>query len=154
MGYYWLNQRREERSGYRDVEGEIYHYRSTVQGSRQLSEGDWFVYYRPGEHVLFGAGRVDKIEVFSETEEQVDTVSTEIQPNVSESNHIKEYMAHMTDYHSFESSISARDIKQDISFLRDQRGLSGVPQHSIYAIDRDDYVTILEAADERGLLEQ
>jgi|LFFM01.1.fsa_nt_gi hypothetical protein len=152
MGYYWLNQRREQRSGYSDVEGEVYHYRSTVAGSKQFSEGDWFVYYRPGEHVLFGAGRVAEIEVVGETEEQVDSIAAEIQPNVPSSRNITDYLAHMTDYRSFDPPVSARKIKEEISFLRGRQGLSGVPQNSIYAIDRDDYVAILERAEEEDLL--
>jgi len=154
MGYYWLNQRPEQRSGYSDVEGEVYHYRSTVAGSKQFSEGDWFVYYRPGEHVLFGAGRVAEIEIAGKTEEQVDSIVAEIQPSVPSSRDITDYLAHMTDYRPFEPPVSAREIKEDISFLRSRQGLSGVPQNSIYAVDRDDYLTILEAAGEEDLLDR
>jgi hypothetical protein len=154
MGYYWLNQRREQKSGYSDVEGEVYHYRSTVAGSKQFSEGDWFVYYRPGEHVLFGAGRVAEIEVVGETEEQNNSIAAEVQPNVPASRNITDYLAHMADYRPFEPPVSARKIKDEISFLRDRQGLSGVPQNSIYSIDREDYLKILEAAGEEGLLEE
>lgn len=154
MGYYWLNHRREDKSGYRDIEGEVYHYRSTVAGSKQLSEGDWFVYYRPGEHVLFGAGRVAEIEIVGETEEPVDSIAAEVQPNVPSSRSITDYLAHMTDYRPFAPPVSARKIKEDISFLRGQQGLSGVPQNSIYAIRHEDYLTILKAAEEEDLLDE
>jgi hypothetical protein len=154
MGYYWLNHRRENNSGYSDVEGEVYHYRSTVAGSKQFSEGDWFVYYRPGEHVLFGAGRVEEIEIIDETEEQVDSIAAEFQPNVPSSRSIIDYLANMTDYRPFDPPISARKIKEEISFLQGRQGLSGVPQNSIYAIDREDYITILSEVGEEDLLNE
>lgn len=152
MGYYWLNHRAEEESGYRDREGEVYHYRSTVAGSKQFSKGDWFVYYRPGEHILFGAGRVEEIEIIGETEEETDSIAAEIQPNVPASRSITDYLAHMTDYRPFEPPVSAQKIKDKISFLRDKQGLNGVPQNSIYSIDYEDYLKILEAAGEEDLL--
>jgi hypothetical protein len=152
MGYYWLNHRNEDESGYRDTEGEIYHYRSSVPGSKKFSEGDWFVYYRPGEHVLFGAGRVAEIEFLKETEERNDTIAAEVQPSVSATRVLTEYLAHMENYRPFDSPVSARRIKEDISFLQGKNGLSGVPQHSIYSIDREDYLTILRAAGEDDLL--
>lgn len=152
MGYYWLNHRNEDESGYRNIEGEIYHYRSNVPGSKKFSEGDWFVYYRPGEHVLFGAGRVAEIEVIQETEERNDTVAAEVQPNVSATRVLTEYLAHMENYRPFDPPVSARKIKEDISFLQGKNGLSGVPQNSIYSIDREDYLTILRAAGEDDLL--
>lgn len=154
MGYYWLNHRREDKSGYSDVEGETYHYRSTVAGSKQFSEGDWFVYYRPGEHVLFGAGRVEEIEIVGEREEQVDSIAAEVQPNVPSSRSLTDYLAHMTDYRPFDPSVSARKIKEEISFLQGRQGLKGVPQNSIYAIDREDYVTILKKVGEEDLLNE
>lgn len=153
MGYYWLNQRREQKSGYSDVEGKVYHYRSNVGGSRQLSEGDWFVYYRPGEHILFGAGQIDRIEVTGEIEDQSNSVAAELQPNVPKSRSITEYQAHIENYRPFDPPVSARDIKEDISFLQGRHGLNGVPQVSIYSIDREDYHTILKAAGESDLLD-
>lgn len=154
MGYYWLNQRREQKSGYSDVEGEVYHYRSTVGGSNQLSESDWFVYYRPGEHILFGAGQVDEIEVIGEIEEQNNPIAAEIQPGVPDSRNITEYQAHIRNYRPFDPPVSARKIKEDISFLREKHGLNGVPQISIYSIDHEDYHTILNAAGELDLIEE
>jgi len=61
VGYFWLNQR-EDYQGYGDVEGEVYNYRSNVPGHRKLSAGDRFVYYRPGEYVIFGGGTIGKIK--------------------------------------------------------------------------------------------
>lgn len=147
MGYYWLNQRGAEESNYRDVEGEVYHYRSSVPGSKQLSEGDWFVYYRPGEYVLFGAGRIGEIEEVGQMEEANNSIAAQVQTNVPETRSITEYHAHIREYHPFESKVNVRDIKDEISFLRDRQGLNGVPQNSIYSISTDDFFTMIKAAD-------
>lgn len=133
MGYFWLNQRAESSRAYQDKEGEVYHYRDTVPGSNKLSQGDWFVYYMPGEYVLFGAGRIGDIE-----QEEVLGMTN--------------YYAIIEDYRPFDSYLSARDIKNEISFLRGRTGLSGVPQSSIYEIDWDDYLTVLYAANEEDLI--
>ena len=133
MTYFWLNQRSEDSGAYRDEEGEVYHYRDAVAGSQKLSESDWFIYYMPGEYVLFGAGRIGTIE----TKEEFNQTS---------------YHAKIEQYRPFDPHISARDIKENISFLRGRTGLSGVPQNSIYEIDRDDYLTILRAAGEADLI--
>jgi hypothetical protein len=42
--------------------------------------------------------------------------------------------------------VPVRDIKHEISFLKDRDGLRGVPQNSIYEIDRADFETIATAA--------
>jgi len=152
MGHYWLNHRREDKSRYSDIEGEVYHYRSIVAGSNQLSENDWFIYYRPGEHILFGAGRVEEIEIVGKTDEEIDSVAAEVQPNMPSTQNITDYLAHVTDYRPFDPPVSARKIKEEISFLQGRQGLSGVPQNSIYAIDREDYATILKEAGEEELL--
>ena len=61
MAFFRLNQR-EDYQGYGDVEGEMYNYRSNVPGHRKLSAGDRFVYYWPGEYVIFGGGTIGEIE--------------------------------------------------------------------------------------------
>lgn len=147
MGYYWLNQRGADESNYRDVEGEVYHYRSSVAGSQQLSEGDWFIYYRPGEYVLFGAGKIGEIEEIGQIEEWNNSIAAQIQANVPETRNITEYHAHIQEYHSFEPEVKVRDIKDKISFLKGKRGLNGVPQNSIYSISADDFFTMIEAAE-------
>lgn len=133
MGYFWLNQRSEDSGAYRDEEGEVYHYRDSVAGSKKLSKGDWFVYYMPGEYVLFGAGSIGDID-------QEDGLNE------------KNYYASIENYRPFDPHISARNIKNEVSFLRGRTGLGGVPQNSIYEINRDDYLTILRAAGEEDLL--
>ena len=40
----------------------MYHYRSNLPGHRKLSGGDYFVYYRLGEYVIFGAGTIGESE--------------------------------------------------------------------------------------------
>ncbi|MGM0387897.1 MAG: hypothetical protein ACQEP0_05125 [Natrinema limicola] len=141
MQYFWLNQRNEPQRGYSDKEGEVYHYRSTVAGSKKLSEGDWFVYYMPGEYVLFGAGQIGNIKT-----------SDEIEDKLGESSKLTDYYAHIDKYRPFDPPIPARSIKEKISFLRNRKGLSGVPQNSIYEISWEDYLTILEAADEADVV--
>lgn len=131
MAYFWLNQREQSR-GYSDIEGEVYNYRSNVPGSKKLSAGDRFVYYRPGEYTIFGGGVVSEIE----TEDVTD----------HDDQAFKEYYAYLEDYHEFDPPIQVRELKNEISFLRDRDGLRGVPQNSIYEISADDFRTIVETA--------
>jgi hypothetical protein len=139
MGYFWLNQLGESQ-GYSDVVGEVYNYRSNVPGHKKLAEGDYFVYYRPGEYILFGAGIVDDIETTEVSSSGEDAAFTD-------------YYAHINTYVEFEPPIHVREIKDQISFLKDRDGLRGVPQNSIYEISREDYAAILHAADEGTLLQ-
>lgn len=139
MPYFWLNQR-DEIQGYSDVEGEVYHYRSNVPGHRKLSVGDYFVYYRPGKYVIFGAGTIGKIE------------TREITPK-KETGVLTDYYAHVDSYTAFDPALQVREIKDRISFLKDRDGLRGVPQNSIYEISRADYTEILRAADEYSFLQ-
>lgn len=124
--YFWLNQK-ETGSGYKDETGEVYHYRGTTPGSKQLSEGDRFIYYRPGEFVIFGTGKIGKIETQNEGVSGFKT----------------EYFAHIDEYTQIEPPIQVRDIKEKIPFLRDRNGLSGVPQSGIYQIDKEVFDMIL-----------
>lgn len=130
-GYFWLNQR-VSGSGYQNRVGEIYHYRGTTPGSNQLSEGDKFVYYRPGEYIIFGTGVVGSIEI--------------VQPKENRSNFMKQYFANIDNYKEIRPPIEAREIKEKIPFLRDRHGLSGVPQSGIRKIDKEVYDTILSEA--------
>lgn len=138
MGYFWLNQR-EDYQGYGDVEGEVYNYRSNVPGHRKLSAGDRFVYYRPGEYVIFGGGTIGKIK-------------TETIDSDREGGTLTEHYAHVDDYYEVDPPVPVRDIKHDISFLKDRDGLRGVPQNSIYEIDRADFEAIVAAAEIEDLL--
>lgn len=138
MAYFWLNQR-EGMQGYSDVVGEVYHYRSSVPGHKKLSTGDVFVYYRPGDYILFGGGIIVNIE------------TKEITPD-QESGSLTDYYAHIGTYEEFEPAIEVREIKDDISFMKDREGLRGVPQNSIYEISREDISAILRAAGKEQLL--
>jgi len=86
-----------------------------------------------GEYVLFGAGRIGSIR------SEIDSKLTN-------------YYADIDIYCPFDPPVSAREIKQDISFLQGKEGLNGVPQNSIYQIERKDYLKILESAGELDLL--
>ncbi len=137
MAYFWLNQK--EGSSYHDDIGNVYHYRGNTPGAKQLSEGDYFVYYRPGEYVLFGAGKIENIE------------KRENDPS-NESGITTAYFAYIRDYRPFEPPLELRgsgqtDLKDQITFLRDKPGLTGVPQHSIHRISEKDYHQILNTAD-------
>lgn len=132
MAYFWLNQR-EDYQGYGDVEGEVYNYRSNVPGHRKLSAGDRFVYYRPGEYVIFGGGTIGEIK-------------TETADSDRGNGGLTEYYAHIEEYREVDPPVLVRDIKHEISFLADRDGLRGVPQNSIYEIDRADFEAIARAA--------
>ncbi|MFB6252724.1 MAG: hypothetical protein ABEI27_13760 [Halobellus sp.] len=138
MAYFWLNQR-EDYQGYGDVKGEVYNYRSNVPGHRKLSAGDRFVYYRPGEYVIFGGGRIGEIE-------------TETADADQEGGCLTEYYAHVDEYREVDPPVPVREIKDEISFLKDRDGLRGVPQNSIYEIDRADFEAIVAAAGIEDLL--
>lgn len=139
MRFFWLNQR-QQGQGYSDVIGEVYNYRSNVPGHKRLAAGDYFVYYWPGEYVLFGAG-------------QVETIETRSIGSTDNTQGLTEYNAHIGQYVEFEPHVSVRDIKNHISFLQDREGLRGVPQNSIYEISQDDYMTILAAAGHSNLVD-
>jgi hypothetical protein len=138
VAYFWLNQR-EDYQGYGDVEGAVYNYRSNVPGHRKLAAGDRFVYYRPGEYVIFGGGTIGEIK-------------TETADANSEDGGLTEYYAHVDEYHEINPPLSVRDIKHEVSFLRERDGLRGVPQNSIYEIDRADFEAIAAAAGIEDLL--
>lgn len=139
MAYYWLNQR-EANKGYSDVEGEVYHYRNNVPGHRKLSSSDYFVYYRPGAYVIFGAGTIGEIKI------------KQISPG-QETGSLTEYYANIDTYVKINPPVQVREIKHRISFLKHREGLRGVPQNSIYEISRDDYTAILQAAGKRKFLQ-
>lgn len=139
MAYFWLNQHKDSQ-GYSDVIGEVYNYRSNVPGHRKLSADDWFVYYWPGEYVLFGAGVIGDME-------------TNDLAGGQDGGNLTDYNAHIDTYVAFDPPVQVREIKDKISFLRDRDGLRGVPQNSIYEISRDDFTAILRAADETSLLQ-
>jgi hypothetical protein len=139
MAYFWLNQQ-DEMQGYSDVEGELYHYRSNVPGHKKLSAGDYFVYYRLREYVIFGAGIIGEIE------------TKEIKSG-QETGMLTDYYAHIGAYVDFDPALQVREIKNRISFLKERDGLRGVPQNSIYEISREDYAKILRTADEYTFLQ-
>lgn len=140
MAFFWLNQRKNYR-GYGDVEGEVYNYRSNVPGHTKLSAGDRFVYYRPGEYVIFGGGKINEI-VTETTESDGDDGS------------LTEYYARINEYHEIDPPLPVRDVKHEISFLKDRDGLRGVPQNSIYEINRADFDAIVVAAGIEELLHE
>lgn len=139
MAYFWLNQKDSDRSNYHDEVGEVYHFRGNTPGMNQLSEGDMFVYYRPGDYELFGTGKIERI-------------SKEQREAGSDSDVNTDYFAYITDYRSFEppvrlKGVNEHEVKDEISFLREKPGLTGVPQHSIHQISEEDFIAILEAAE-------
>jgi hypothetical protein len=117
----------------------VYNYRSNVPGHRKLSAGDRFVYYRAGGYVIFGGGTIGEIE-------------TETADADREGDILTEYYAHVDEYREVDPPVPVRDIKHEISFLKDRDGLRGVPQNSIYEIDRADFEAIAAAAGIEDLL--
>ena len=114
------------------MESEVYNYRSNVPGHTELSAGDRFVYYRPGEYVIFGGGTIGEIK-------------TETTDSGGDGGALTEYYAHVDDYREMDPVVPIRDIKDKISFLRNRDGLRGVPQNSIYKINRADFDAITAA---------
>ena len=58
-GYFIFQQKPD--SEYDDQTGSIYNWRQGIPGSKQIQPGARFIYYRPGEQVFFGCGRIDWI---------------------------------------------------------------------------------------------
>jgi hypothetical protein len=58
-GYFIFQQRPD--SEYDDRTGQVYNWRQGIPGSKQIQPGAYFIYYRPGEQVFFGTGRIDWI---------------------------------------------------------------------------------------------
>lgn len=61
-GYFIFQQRPD--SEYDDRTGQVYNWRQGIPGSKQIQPGACFIYYRPGEQVFFGAGRIEWIESY------------------------------------------------------------------------------------------
>ncbi|MFC7018372.1 MULTISPECIES: hypothetical protein [Haloarcula] len=136
MAYYWLNQKGTDGSNYNDEVGEVYHYRGNTPGAQQLTAGDRFVYYRVGQYELFGAGEISHIDK---------------RESGNGSGVTTDYFAHITNYTAFEPPVILKGIgdsglKDEISFLCDRPGLTGVPQHSIHQICEEDFQLILDSA--------
>lgn len=115
----------------------MYNCQSNVPGHRKLSAGDQFVYYRPGEYLIFGGGTIREIET-----------SDSGQGNGG----LTEYYTHIKEYREVDPPVPIRDIKHEISVLADRDGLRGVPQNSIYKIDRADSEAIARATGIEDLL--
>lgn len=138
MAFFWLNQKTAKDSTYHDDVGEVYHYRGTTPGAKQLSEGDKFVYYRPGAYEIFGTGEIAQIDKEENNPENTSGITTH-------------YYAHIQNYTPFDpplilKGVGETDLKSRLSFLKDRPGLTGVPQHSIHEISEDDFEMIIDAA--------
>lgn len=165
MAYFWLMQNRSGRKSYQDEEGKVYHYRGTVGGADKLSEGDFVVFYDSHRYsqVIFGAGRVTKIEGYLRFEgpealrpideiprsgedllEYLSDYELDDVPPPDET--VAEYFAHIGEYHEIDPPVDVHSLEDDLSFLRDTPGVKGIPEASIYELNLKDYFAILEAA--------
>ena len=97
------------------------------------------MYYRPGECVIFGGGTVGEIKT--------ETADADRERDV-----LTECCAHIDEYREVDPPAPVRDIKHEISFLKDRGGLRFVTQNSIYEIDRADFKAIADAAGIEDLL--
>jgi hypothetical protein len=111
----------------------MYDYRSDVPVHKKLSAGDRFVYYRPGEYVIFGGGTISAINTEREDPDQGNGRFTE-------------YYARIEEYQEADLPVPVRGIEHKISFLADREGLRGVPQNSIYELSRAEFEAIATAA--------
>jgi hypothetical protein len=125
--YYWLNQRPDETNNYEDEIGDFYHFTDRNRAGKSIEPGDRFLYYLPGEHIIFGHG------VFGDIEELPDE-----EPDVRE-----HYKVDIVEYEEISTPVNARDIREEISFLKREKGLRGVPQESIRAIPKEDFVKLI-----------
>lgn len=122
---YFIFQQRPD-SEYADQAGEIYNWRKGIPGSRQIVEGARFIYYRPGEQIFFGTGRVASIESYAGQDGET------------------YYNGRIADYEPWDPPLPlTSDLAQQISFIEPDR--LGVGQAGIRKIDREDFDTIIGA---------
>lgn len=165
MAYFWLVQNRSGGKSYQDEEGKVYHYRGTVGGADKLSEGDLVVLYDSYRYsqVIFGAGRVTRIEGYlnlegPESRRPVDEIPRSGEdllkylsdydldevPPPDET--VAEYFAHIDEYREIEPPADAHSLEDDLSFLKDSPGVTGIPEVSIFELSQKDFSLIIEAA--------
>jgi len=106
---YFIFKTKEGSVWEKDVEGETYHYAMGIPGSRQIHEGDYFVYYR--EKVFFGTGQVGEIE------------KTEIDGKT-------ESLAQILDYRKFNNEVDSSEIDVRIT----QPGIQRIGKDTFDAI--------------------
>lgn len=165
MAYFFLIQDRSGSKSYQDEEGKVYHYRGTVGGAEKLSEGDYVVLYDSYRYsqVIFGAGRVTRIEGYlrfegSDAIRPVDEIPRsgedlleylskyELDEVPPPDETVAEYFAHIGEYHEIEPPVDVHSLEDELSFLKDSPGVTGIPEVSIYELTLKDYLTIIEAA--------
>lgn len=163
MGYFWLNYKRGGEYYYRNKEGEIYHYTSGVSGSSKLSKGDKVVFYDTSKvaQQIFAIGHIEQIKGYLRLEQPSDIRPADEIPRTAEElaeyfsdyelNEIPppeeteaEYFAEIGRYTEISPPIDVHELEDEISFLKKKSGIRGIPQVSIYEIDEDDFVTIIE----------
>lgn len=126
--YYWLNQRAEEDSKYEDSVGDSYHFTGRNKTGKNINQGDRFLYYLPGDHLIFGQGVFGKVE--------------RLTSNASDSR--QHYIAHIDTYREVNPPTNVREIREEIPFLRARTGLRGVPQESIRSISKKDFNKLIQ----------
>ena len=124
IGYFILQQKPE--SEYEDQTGHVYNWRQGIPGSKQIQPGARFIYYRPGEQVFFGCGRVEWIELSKD--EEGCTI----------------YNGQISDYEQWKPPLPlTRSLANKLNFV--QPGRLGIGQAGIRKITIEDYESIRKA---------
>jgi hypothetical protein len=122
---YFIFQQRPD-SEYADRVGKVYNWREGIPGLRQIVEGARFIYYRPGEQVFFGVGRVSSIESYLGEDGKT------------------YFDGHIADYDLWDPPLPLTpELAERISFVEADR--LGVGQAGIRKISRDDFQSIIGA---------
>jgi hypothetical protein len=125
---YFIFQQRPD-SEYADRAGEVYNWRKGIPGSLQIVEGARFIYYRPGEQIFFGTGRVASIDTY--TGEDGETY----------------YNGYIVDYEPWDPPLPLTpELARRVNFISPDR--LGVGQAGIRKISRDDFLTISRLYDQ------
>jgi restriction system protein len=98
---------------YADQIGFIYNWRKGIPGSNQITTGSRFVYYRTGEKIFFGTGRINRIQEYQDSG-------------------ITHFNGHIVDFENWEPPLQlTKDLAQRLQFVSSDRlwvGQAGIKQ--------------------------
>jgi hypothetical protein len=115
-------------SDYEDKLGVIYNWRQGIPGSNLITIGSRFIYYRTGDKVFFGTGKIERIDKYQGDDGQIHS------------------NGFITDYQAWDPPLLLnQELGQQLSFIKQDRLWIG--QAGIRQIDQADFQALLRAND-------